>query len=62
MTKLADLLRRVDTALADPNTFLRDPDRAAQLSIQRATLEKNVMAAEEEWLALSAEFEEVSAS
>jgi hypothetical protein len=61
MTKLADLLRRVDTALADPNTFLRDPDRAAQLSIQRATLEKNVMVAEEEWLALSAEYEQVAA-
>ena len=61
MTKLADLLRRVDTALADPNTFLRDPDRAAQLSIQRATLEKNVMVAEEEWLALSSEYEQVAA-
>ncbi|WP_406857930.1 ABC-F family ATP-binding cassette domain-containing protein [Alsobacter sp. KACC 23698] len=61
MTKLAELLRRVDAVLGDPNTFLRDPAKAAQLSAQRATLQSQLQTAEEEWLALSAEYEDALA-
>jgi ATP-binding cassette subfamily F protein 3 len=61
MTKLAELLRRVDAVLGDPNTFLRDPATAAQLSAHRATLQSHLQSAEEEWLALSAEYEDALA-
>jgi ATP-binding cassette subfamily F protein 3 len=61
MGKLSDLLARVDTALADPDVFKKDPARAAQLSGQRAELERGLMAAEEEWLEVSAEVEAATA-
>ena len=60
MAKLGDLLARVDEALQAPDAFLKDPAKAAQLSSQRAELEKTLMAVEEEWLALSAEYESAS--
>ena len=57
MTKFSALIARVDLTLADPRTFERNPAEASKLSQQRAELERALMAAEEEWLDLSAEYE-----
>ncbi|GGH17917.1 glycosyl transferase family 1 [Alsobacter metallidurans] len=61
MAKLADLIARVDSVLGDSSAFQRDAAKASQLSAQRAELERNLMAAEEEWLALSSEYEDAVA-
>ena len=60
MAKLTELLARVDEALQAPDAFLKDPAKAAQLSGQRAELEKTLMSVEEEWLMLSADYESAS--
>ena len=60
MKKLEGLLRRVDEALAQPDAFTRDPGKAAQLAQQRAELERAIAAAEDEWLTLSAEYEDAA--
>ncbi|WP_293861682.1 ABC-F family ATP-binding cassette domain-containing protein [uncultured Alsobacter sp.] len=57
MAKFSDLIARVDGVLGDPATFEKDPVKASQLSAQRADLERSLMAAEEEWLELSTEYE-----
>jgi ATP-binding cassette subfamily F protein 3 len=62
MAKLNGLMEKVDSVLADPKTFQTDPAKASQLSAQRAELERGLLAAEEEWLALSGEYEEALAS
>ncbi|PSC06474.1 glycosyl transferase family 1 [Alsobacter soli] len=61
MAKLSDLIARVDAVLGEADTFQRDPAKAAQLSAQRAELERTLVTAEEEWLALSTEYEEALA-
>jgi ATP-binding cassette, subfamily F, member 3 len=57
MARFAGLIERIDLALADPRAFERSPAEATKLSQQRAELERALMAAEEEWLELSAEYE-----
>jgi len=57
MAKLTELLARVDEALQAPDAFIKDPAKAAQLSGQRAELERTLMSVEEEWLTLSADYE-----
>ena len=57
MEKFSGLIARVDLMLSDPRAFERNPAEAAKLSQQRADLERALMAAEEEWLELSAELE-----
>jgi ATP-binding cassette subfamily F protein 3 len=59
MAKFNDLMGRIDTALASPDTFAKEPGKAGELARQRAELEKALAAAEEEWLELSAEYEEL---
>jgi ATP-binding cassette subfamily F protein 3 len=61
MRKFQDLIARIDAALADPAVFKRDPAKAAQLSAQRGDLEKALVVAEEDWLALTNEFEAAQA-
>jgi len=58
MQKITDLIARVDVVLADPETFKKDPEKAATLSRQQADLHANLAAAEEEWLMLTSELEE----
>ncbi|MGL4242890.1 MAG: ABC-F family ATP-binding cassette domain-containing protein [Beijerinckiaceae bacterium] len=50
MAKLAELIAKVDAALADPDVFRKNPDRAAQLSRDRASLAEKLASAEDEWL------------
>jgi len=54
--KLTGLIEKVDAALAN-GAFARDPDKALQLSRQRAELAEALTAAEEEWLLLGEELE-----
>ena len=53
--KLTGLIEKVDGVLG--LAFERDPDKALQLSRQRAELAEALAAAEEEWLELSTEME-----
>ena len=57
MTRFTGLIGRIDLALADPRAFERNPAEATKLSQQRAELERALVAAEEEWLDLSSEYE-----
>jgi ATP-binding cassette subfamily F protein 3 len=61
MRKFQDLIARVDKTLAHPASFAKDPARAAQLAAQRGDLEKALLLAEEEWLALTGEVESARA-
>ena len=58
MAKLNELIARVDAVLAGPGLFRDQPAKAATLGAQRSELEHSLVAAEEEWLALSAELED----
>ncbi len=60
IAKFETLRGRIDAALAEPETFVKEPAKAADLSRQRAELDRALAAAEEEWLLLSAELEDVS--
>ncbi len=55
--KFAQLLARVDEALAAPDAFARNPQEAARLAAQREELAQALAAAEEQWLVLAAETE-----
>ena len=55
--KFGDLIARIDETLADGTAFTKDPQKAAALANQRGELAAALAAAEDEWLALSAEAE-----
>jgi ATP-binding cassette subfamily F protein 3 len=57
MKKFQDLLKRIDQTLADPKVFKANPAKAAQLSGQRAELERALVTAEEEWLELTSDYD-----
>ena len=57
MERFHTLIARVDEALSHPEAFAKDAAKAAQLAAQRGELERALAAAEEEWLAASAEME-----
>ena len=61
MARFTELIARVDAVLGDPDTFQKEPLKASQLSAQRSDLERSLMAAEEEWLALSEDYETAAA-
>jgi len=58
MARLQEKIGKLDEALADPAFFQREPDRATKFAKERAYCEKKLVKTEEEWLELSAEFEE----
>jgi ATP-binding cassette subfamily F protein 3 len=55
--KFENLIARIDKALAQPDAFRREPQKASQLATQRRDLQHALAAAEEEWLQLSNELE-----
>ena len=57
IAKLTGLIEKVDAVLGDGGAFARDPDKALQLSRQRAELAEALATAEDEWLELSSEME-----
>ena len=58
IARISDIIAKIDTALALPDLFVRDPKQAAQLSKARVNAQDALHRAEEEWLAASAQFEE----
>jgi ATP-binding cassette subfamily F protein 3 len=55
--KFNALLARIDEALADADTFRREPTRAADLVRQRREMRRLLERSEDEWLTLSGEIE-----
>ncbi|MGS4884291.1 ABC-F family ATP-binding cassette domain-containing protein [Roseibium sp. MB-4] len=58
MARLQEKISKIDDMLADPEFFQTDPERAAKFAKERAFCEKKLVKTEEDWLELSAEFEE----
>ncbi|MBR0796677.1 ABC-F family ATP-binding cassette domain-containing protein [Bradyrhizobium jicamae] len=55
--RINGIIAKIDTALALPDIFTRDPRQAAQLTKARAGAESALQRAEEEWLDASAELD-----
>ena len=58
--RINGIIAKIDTALALPDLFTRDPKQAAQLSKARAGAESALQRAEEAWLEASSEFDEAT--
>jgi ATP-binding cassette, subfamily F, member 3 len=58
IARISDIIAKIDTALALPDIFSRDPKQAAQLSKARANAATALERAEEEWLEASSQFDE----
>ena len=50
IARISGIIAKIDTALALPDLFKRDPKQAAQLSKARASAASALQRAEEEWL------------
>jgi ATP-binding cassette, subfamily F, member 3 len=57
MVKIERLIQGIDTELADPDLYAKNPGRAADLTKARANAEKKLADTEEEWLLLTDELE-----
>jgi ATP-binding cassette subfamily F protein 3 len=60
MTRINGIIAKIDTALALPDLFKRDPKQAAQLSKARAGAASALVRAEEQWLAASSQYDEAN--
>jgi ATP-binding cassette subfamily F protein 3 len=60
IARINDIISKIDTALALPDLFKRDPKQAAQLTKARAGAETALQRAEEEWLAASSQYDEAA--
>jgi ATP-binding cassette subfamily F protein 3 len=58
--RINGIISKIDTALALPDLFQRDPKQAAQLSKARAGAASALQRAEEEWLAASSSYDEAT--
>ena len=58
--RINGIIAKIDTALALPDIFTRDPKQAAQLSQARANAASALERAEEEWLEASAQLDEAT--
>ncbi|OIQ75951.1 hypothetical protein GALL_423770 [mine drainage metagenome] len=56
--RISGIIAKIDTALALPDMFKRDPKQAAQLSKARASAANALQRAEEEWLTASSQYDE----
>jgi ATP-binding cassette subfamily F protein 3 len=61
MTRIQTKMEKLDAALADPDFFLKDAERASKFVKERAFLEKKLVKTEQDWLDLSAEYEGATA-
>jgi ATP-binding cassette, subfamily F, member 3 len=57
IAKLTKKIAEIDATLADPTLYDRDPARVATLGKERAEAASALASAEDEWLALSADYE-----
>jgi ATP-binding cassette subfamily F protein 3 len=60
IARINGIISKIDTALALPDLFQRDPKQAAQLSKARAGAANALQRAEEEWLAASSQYDEAA--
>src|SRR5271163_3775492 len=60
IARINGIIAKIDTALALPDLFTRDPKQAAQLSKARAGAASALLRAEEEWLAASSQYDEAT--
>ncbi|OKO90992.1 glycosyl transferase family 1 [Bradyrhizobium sp. NAS80.1] len=60
IARVSDIIAKIDTALALPDIFTRDPKQAAQLSKARSNAADALARAEEQWLEASAQFDEAA--
>jgi ATP-binding cassette subfamily F protein 3 len=60
IARINGIIAKIDTALALPDLFTRDPKQAAQLSKARAGAAIALQRAEEEWLAASSQYDEAA--
>src|SRR3979409_128929 len=60
IARINGIIAKIDTALALPDLFKRDPKQAPQLSKARAGAASALQRAEEEWLAASSQFDEAA--
>jgi ATP-binding cassette, subfamily F, member 3 len=60
IARINGIIAKIDTALALPDLFKRDPKQAAQLSKARAGAESALQRAEEDWLAASSQYDEAT--
>src|SRR6202012_1928554 len=60
IARISEIIVKIDTALALPDLFTRDPKQAAQLSKARAGAADALQRAEEEWLEASSAYEEAA--
>jgi ATP-binding cassette, subfamily F, member 3 len=58
--RINGIIAKIDTALALPDLFTRDPKQAAQLSKARAAAANALQRAEEAWLAASSQYDEAT--
>jgi ATP-binding cassette, subfamily F, member 3 len=58
--RITAIIAKIDTALALPDLFTRDPKQAAQLSKARANAASALQRAEEAWLEASSQYDEAS--
>ncbi|MGX4772287.1 ABC-F family ATP-binding cassette domain-containing protein [Bradyrhizobium guangdongense] len=60
IARVSEIIAKIDTALALPDIFTRDPKQAAQLSKARANAADALARAEEQWLEASTQFDEAA--
>jgi ATP-binding cassette, subfamily F, member 3 len=60
IARINGIVAKIDTALALPDLFKRDPKQAAQLAKARAAAASALQRAEEEWLAASSLYDEAA--
>jgi ATP-binding cassette, subfamily F, member 3 len=60
IARINGIISKIDTALALPDLFKRDPKQAAQLGKARAGAASALQRAEEEWLAVSSQYDEAT--
>ncbi|WP_028136820.1 ABC-F family ATP-binding cassette domain-containing protein [Bradyrhizobium japonicum] len=60
IARVSEIIAKIDTALALPDIFTRDPKQAAQLSKARANAANALARAEEQWLEASTQFDEAA--
>jgi ATP-binding cassette subfamily F protein 3 len=60
IARINGIISKIDTALALPDLFKRDPKQAAQLSKARAGAASALLRAEEEWLQASSQYDDAA--
>ena len=58
--RINGIIAKIDTALALPDLFTRDPKQAAQLGKARASAAEALQRAEEAWLEASSQYDETA--